>query len=273
MSTDQTTNQITVGELAARFLEQCGVKAAFGVISIHNMPILDAFHRRQQIRFVSARGEAGACNMADAYARVTGKLGVCVTSTGTGAGNAAGALIEAMTAGTPMLHLTGQIESDYLDRDLGYIHEAPAQLAMLSAAGKAAFRIRNAETALATLREATRLAFTPPCGPVSIEIPIDIQAKLLPLPADLQPLPVNPVLAAPAEVRALAQSLQSAKRPLLWLGGGARAAGPAVERFVKMGWGIVTSVITTRSVDDLNLQVGSEVVALVKSTEVSIAKL
>ena len=242
MSTDQTTNQITVGELAARFLEQYGVKAAFGVISIHNMPILDAFHRRQQIRFVSARGEAGACNMADAYARVTGKLGVCVTSTGTGAGNAAGALIEAMTAGTPMLHLTGQIESDYLDRDLGYIHEAPAQLAMLSAAGKAAFRIRNAETALATLREATRLAFTPPCGPVSIEIPIDIQAKLLPLPADLQPLPFNPVLAAPAEVKALAQCLQSAKRPLLWLGGGARAAGPAVERFVKMGWGVVTSV-------------------------------
>jgi acetolactate synthase-1/2/3 large subunit len=242
MSKDQTTTKITVGELAARFLEQCGVKAAFGVISIHNMPILDAFHRRQHIRFVSARGEAGACNMADAYARVTGKLGVCVTSTGTGAGNAAGALIEAMTAGTPMLHLTGQIESDYLDRDLGYIHEAPAQLAMLSAAGKAAFRIRNAETALATLREATRLAFTPPCGPVSIEIPIDIQAKLLPLPADLQPLPVNPVLAAPAEVKALAQCLQSAKRPLLWLGGGARAAGPAVERFVKMGWGVVTSV-------------------------------
>ena len=69
--------------------------------------------------------------MADAYARVSGTLGVCVTSTGTGAGNAAGALVEAITAGTPMLHLTGQIESDYLDRDLGFIHEAPAQLAML----------------------------------------------------------------------------------------------------------------------------------------------
>ena len=242
MTPQHNAEQVTVGELAARFLEQCGVKAAFGVISIHNMPILDAFHRRQHIRFVSARGEAGACNMADAYARVTGGLGVCVTSTGTGAGNAAGALIEAMTAGTPLLHLTGQIESDYLDRDLGYIHEAPAQLAMLSAVGKAAFRIRNPETALATLREAARVAFTPPCGPVSIEIPIDIQAKLLPLPADLQPLPVHPVLAAPAEVKALAQHLKRAKRPLLWLGGGARSAGPAVERFVKMGWGVVTSV-------------------------------
>ena len=59
-----STAQITVGELAARFLELCGTQAAFGVISIHNMPILDAFNTRQKIRFVSARGEAGACNMA-----------------------------------------------------------------------------------------------------------------------------------------------------------------------------------------------------------------
>ena len=242
MTTSTPTSQITVGELAARFLEACGVKAAFGVISIHNMPILDAFHRRQQIRFVSARGEAGACNMADAYARVTGTLGVCVTSTGTGAGNAAGALIEALTAGTPLLHLTGQIESPYLDRDLGYIHEAPAQVAMLQAVGKAAFRIRNPETALATLREAVRLAFTAPCGPVSIEIPIDVQGLLIDVPPEMSPLPVAPVVAQASDVLALAERLRTAKRPLLWLGGGARAAGPAVDRFVKMGWGVVTSV-------------------------------
>ena len=242
MTTSTPTSQITVGELAARFLEACGVKAAFGVISIHNMPILDAFHRRQTIRFVSARGEAGACNMADAYARVTGTLGVCVTSTGTGAGNAAGALIEALTAGTPLLHLTGQIESPYLDRDLGYIHEAPAQVAMLQAVGKAAFRIRNPETALATLREAVRLAFTAPCGPVSVEIPIDVQGLLIDVPAEMSPLPVAPVVAPAAEVLALAERLRAAKRPLLWLGGGARAAGTAVDRFVKMGWGVVTSV-------------------------------
>jgi acetolactate synthase-1/2/3 large subunit len=240
--TTTTASRITVGELAARFLESCGVRATFGVISIHNMPILDAIHRRGEIRFVSARGEAGACNMADAYARVTGTLGVCVTSTGTGSGNAAGAMVEALTAGTPLLHLTGQIESPFLDRDLGYIHEHPAQLAMLQAVGKAAFRIRNAETALATLREAVRLAFTPPCGPVSIEIPIDIQKQLLDLPADLEPLVVIPVAPIDASVRALADRLQSARRPLLWLGGGARGARSAVERFVKMGWGVVTTV-------------------------------
>jgi acetolactate synthase-1/2/3 large subunit len=232
----------TVGELAVRFLEQCGTRAAFGVISIHNMPILDAFYKRQKIRFVSARGEAGACNMADAYARVSGTLGVCITSTGTGAGNAAGALVEALTAGTPMIHLTGQIEAEYLDRDLGFIHEAPAQLAMLQSVSKAAFRIRNAQTALATLREAARLAQTPPCGPVSIEIPIDVQKAMLDLPADLWPLDLTPQPVAPARLDALAERLRGARRPMLWLGGGARGASAAAARFVRMGWGIVSSV-------------------------------
>ena len=113
---------ITVGAAVSRFLEACGVQAAFGVISIHNMPILDAFHEGGKIRFVMARGEAGATNMADAYARTTASLGVCVTSTGTGAGNGAGAMVEALTAGTPLLHLTGQIETAYIDRELAYIH-------------------------------------------------------------------------------------------------------------------------------------------------------
>ena len=237
-----TAQRITVGELAVRFLEASGVKTAYGVISIHNMPILDAMHQRGQVRFVSARGEAGACNMADAAARVSATWGVCITSTGTGAGNAAGALVEALTAGTPMLHLTGQIESQYVDRDWGYIHEAPAQLDMLSAVSKAAFRIRDAQSALSILREAHRLAHTPPCGPVSIEIPIDVQAQLLDLPADVSPLPLAPLTPSAAQLDALAAQLQSAQRPLLWLGGGARHAGAAVQRLIDMGWAVVTSV-------------------------------
>ena len=241
-TTEPAAHRITVGELAVRFMEASGVKTAYGVISIHNMPILDAMHQRGQVRFVSARGEAGACNMADAAARVSATWGVCITSTGTGAGNAAGALVEALTAGTPMLHLTGQIESQYVDRDWGYIHEAPAQLAMLSAVSKAAFRIRDAQSALSILREAHRLAHTPPCGPVSIEIPIDVQAQLLDLPADVSPLPLAPLTPSTAQLDALAAQLQSAQRPLLWLGGGARHAGAAVQRLIDMGWAVVTSV-------------------------------
>ena len=243
---------ISVGELTAAFLEQCGVTAAFGVISIHNMPILDAFGRRAEraqadgrpvpIRFVPARSESGAVNMADAHARVSGRLGVAVTSTGTAAGNACGAMVEALTAGTPLLHLTGQIGVPYLDQGLAYIHEAPEQLDMLKAVSKAAFRVRSAATALGTLREAVRVAMTSPCGPVSVEIPIDIQSAKIAVPASLAPAAVGVTAANTTELDHLAERLVHARRPLLWLGGGARHAGQAARRLLDLGFGAVTSV-------------------------------
>lgn len=234
-------SRVTVGAAIAAFLEECGVKAAFGVISIHNMPILDAFNERGKIRFVMARGEAGGTNMADAYARTTGSLGVCLTSTGTAAGNAAGAMVEALTAGTPLLHITGQIETPYLDRNLSYIHEAPDQLTMLKAVSKAAFRVRSVQTALATIKLAVQTALTAPTGPVSVEIPIDIQAALIATPTDLKPLPIAVAQPEAAALDALAERLAQARRPLLWLGGGARHAGAAVARLLALGFGVVTS--------------------------------
>ena len=233
--------QITVGGAIAAFLEQCGVKAAFGVISIHNMPILDAFGERGQIRFVPARGEAGGANMADAYARSTGGLGVCLTSTGTAAGNAAGAMVEALTAGTPLLHLTGQIETPYLDQSLSYIHEAPDQLTMLKAVSKAAFRIRSTDTALSTVKQAVQIALTPPMGPVSVEIPIDIQAALIDMPSDLKPLPIQRNEPSVHALDELAAQLKKARRPMLWLGGGSRGASKQVQRLLDMGFGVVTT--------------------------------
>ena len=215
----------TVGDVVAAFLDACGVSHAFGVISIHNMPILDAIARQGRIRFIGSRGEAGAVNMADAAARVGGCLGVAVTSTGTAAGNACGAMVEAQTAGTPVLHLTGQIERDYLDRDRAYIHEARDQLAMLHAVSKAAYRVWSPETALGTLKEAVRVALTAPAGPVSVEIPIDVQEATLDWPADLDPAPVEAPRPAPGAIDALADALADARRPMLWLGGGARHAG------------------------------------------------
>src|SRR5579872_4866018 len=235
------SKRATVGELVAAFLEECGVDTAFGVISIHNMPILDAFGRRNRIRFVPARGEAGAVNMADANARVRGGLGVAVTSTGTAAGNAAGALVEAQTAGTPLLHLTGQVETAYLDRNCAYIHEAKDQLGMLRAVSKAAYRASAPAEVLATLKQAVGAALTPPTGPVSVEIPIDVQESTVDMPTDLSPDPISPPEPDAGALDRLAERLAAARRPLLWLGGGARHAAAAVERLVEIGVGVVTS--------------------------------
>jgi acetolactate synthase-1/2/3 large subunit len=230
---------MTAGELVVEFLEHLEVKAAFGVVSIHNMPILDAMNRRGKLRFVPARGEAGALSMADAFARVSAGLGVAVTSTGTAAGNAAGGMVEALTAGTPLLHLTGQIDSPYLDRDLGFLHEARDQLGMLKAVSKAAFRILAPEDTLAVLEKAATTALTAPAGPVSIEIPIDVQQAQV----KQARLPQFAIKAAPPRgIEALAERLLEAKRPLLWLGGGARHAGVAVRSLVDLGFGVLTSV-------------------------------
>ena len=233
--------QIPVGAAIAEFLEHCGVKAAFGVISIHNMPILDAMDARGKVRFVMARGEAGAGNMADAFARSTSGLGVCITSTGPAAGNIAGSLVEAYTAGVPLLHITGQIETQYLDQNLSYIHEAPDQLTMLKAVSKAAFRVRSKETALSTIKRAVQVAQTAPTGPVSVEVPIDIQQSLIDVPVDWSPMPVAVLAPSAAAIDALADTLAKARRPLLWLGGGARHAGAAVQRLKALGFGIVST--------------------------------
>lgn len=233
--------EVTVGEAICALIEAWGITHAFGVISIHNMPILDPLGERGKVRYISARGEAGAVNMADAHARVTGGLGVAFTSTGTAAGNAAGALVEALTAGSPVIHITGQVPREHLDLGHAYIHEAPAQLQMLEAVSKKAFRIEHPDQTISVMLEAASCALSAPRGPVSVEIPIDVQAARITMPANLpQPNPQT-VKPRPADIARLADILAKARRPVLLLGGGAKGAGEAATRLANLGVAIVTS--------------------------------
>ncbi|GGX45227.1 thiamine pyrophosphate-binding protein [Saccharospirillum salsuginis] len=231
---------ITVGEAIARTLEAYAVTAVYGVISIHNLPIADALGRRDRIRFVPARGEAGSVTMADAHTRV-GSIGVALTSTGAGAGNAVGAMLEAMNAGTPLLHITGQVEKDYLDRDAGFIHETRDQMGFLSACSKSAYRVCTPEQAVPLLHRALQDALTAPCGPVSLEIPIDIQAAKIDWveTAPVQGRP-NPVL-TDYQLDQLADKLQTARRPVLWVGGGALGAETEVRRLADLGVAVLST--------------------------------
>jgi acetolactate synthase-1/2/3 large subunit len=221
------------GDIIYRALRQAGVECVFGIISIHNMPIYDAIARQGGLRAVPARSEPGAVNMADGYSRATGKLGVAITSTGTGAGNAAGALVEAQTNFTPLLHLTGNIDSAYLDKGKMYIHECKDQLGMLKAIGKAAYRVHSLETLEATVRTAIAEALEFPQGVVSVEIPIDIQKAALSHPLELHiPPKGNKGSREETEypaVEPLAKLLRGAKRPLIWAGGGVISSGAHAE--------------------------------------------
>lgn len=232
---------ITVGEALARTLEQYGVTTLYGIISIHNLPIADAIGQRGKLHFVPARGEAGAVTMADAHGRFSG-LGVALTSTGAGAGNAVGALLEAMNAGTPLLHLTGQVEKAWLDADSGFIHEARDQLGFLRASSKAALRVHSPQQAVAVVHRAIQLAQTPPCGPVSVEIPIDIQNSQIPVTLVTAAVgPLSPPAAPDRVINDLAERIRGARRPLLWVGGGALGCEAAVSRLADAGVMVISS--------------------------------
>ena len=161
------------GDILVQVMKDAGVDVAFGVISIHNLPLVQAVDR--ELRFVPMRHEAAVINAADAYARTTGRIGVALTSTGTGAGNAAGSMLEALTAGSRVLHVTGNINVDLIGEGKGAYHEVPRQLAMLQAVSAHAIRIQTARQARAVLTEAVDLLSTPPFGPVSVDWPIDLQ--------------------------------------------------------------------------------------------------
>ncbi len=240
-STTSAQADEAVGDAVARALADFGVTTVFGVISIHNMPILDAIARQERIRFVPARGEAGAMNMADAFARVSRSLGVVITSTGTAAGNAAGSQVEALTAGAPVLHITTQVDREFMDRDRAAIHDVPRQPDMLKAVSKHYLRVNEPAAAIDTLIEAARIALTAPTGPVTIEIPVDVQRiKIAPRTLAGMP-PIALRVPDPGQLDALAARVRVAKRPLLWLGGGARGASMAATNLAARGFGVVTS--------------------------------
>ena len=244
-----------VGDLVSEFLYQMGVKDVFGVVSVHNIPMLDAIGRRNFIKMVPARGEMGAGHMADGYARATNGLGVVFTSTGPGAANVVGSLVESRFAGSPILHFTGQTATENLDKNQGTVHDVPDQLGMLKSISKKAIRISHADDVLAQLIEATTIALTPPMGPVSVEIPIDIQRTNIkrPLMLDQIKLPnINLQIGDTSTLDQIENIIRVSKRKILWVGNGGKFARNEVEQFIKMGFSVVTSTLGRGVVPESN---------------------
>ncbi len=249
------------GDLLAQFLRRNGVEVAFGVISVHNIPLVEAVASR--LRFVPVRHEAAAVNAADGYARASGGLGCAITSTGTGAGNASGSMIEALTAGTPLLHVTSNIPTEFLDAGGGFIHEFPAQPKMLEAVSSWSARISDCDLAPVVLAGAIGRALGEAPGPVSVEWPIDLQYASGSYEVDDSlGYTRNADSAVELDVEATEQAaklLASSRRPVLWLGGGARRAVPQVLAFAEMIGAAVLSSNSGRGVlpEDHELCIGN----------------
>ena len=237
----------TGGDVVVDVLARSGVDVVFGIPSVHNLPIYDAIRRDGRIRAIGARHEQGAVGAADGFARTTGRLGVCLTSTGPGAANAMGAQLEACVSSSPVLHLTGQIDSRFLGKHRGFIHEVPDQLAMMATLSKASHRPQSPGAIAAAITQAVVEAMTSRRGPVSVEIPIDFQYASPVLeegPVQLAGSPTSAATPEGGEVARAAEIIAGSRRPIVWAGGGVPAAGAVEEVQLlvrRLGAGLLTS--------------------------------
>lgn len=235
----------TVAEAIVKELVAAEVEAVYGIVSIHNMPIIDAIYREGSIRIVTARGESGAVNMADAYARATGKMGVVITSTGTGAGNTAGSLAETWNASTPLLHITGEADSMTIGLDKRYIHEAKDQQKMMEGVSKSSYLLKDPKQITPLLRKAIQETTTVPCGPVTISIPTNFQPQIIPKTQliDVQRWATDSSVQLPSDVVEL---ISKAKRPVVWAGHGVVKAGGS-EQLRQLVDQIKPAILTSES--------------------------
>jgi acetolactate synthase-1/2/3 large subunit len=221
---------MTGGQAAVAMLKLHGVDTIFGLPGVQLDGIFDAlYEEREAIRVVHTRHEQATAYMADGYARVTGKEGVCLVVPGPGLLNASAGLATAYACNSPVLCLTGQIRSDLIGRGRGLLHEIPNQLGVARSVTKHAARAMTPQEIPATIREAFRHLRSGRPRPVEVEIPPDIlltrdDVALLPATGPREQPAGDPDL-----VERAAKLLGQAHSPLIYAGGGVVRAGASAE--------------------------------------------
>ena len=215
-------------DLIADALAQMEVEHVFAIVSIHNMPILDAINRLGKTQIIDVRHEQAGTHAADGYARASGKLGVMIASTGPGTSNTVTGLYEAQYGSSRVLVITGQAETAFYGKGLAYVHEAEKQVPMLASVCRRVESPRSPSQLGAALQTVLNDMYTGRGAPGALEIPIDIQYATnqpitLTLPSNAQFVPNEKGL--DRVVDALSQS----RRRILLVGGGAIAAGAHAE--------------------------------------------
>ncbi|MBS0388077.1 MAG: 5-guanidino-2-oxopentanoate decarboxylase [Proteobacteria bacterium] len=219
----------TLGSFLVESLEAHGVQHVFGIPGVHNIELYRGLSAAR-IRHVTGRHEQGLGFMADGYARVARRAGVCFTITGPGLTNIITAMGQAYGDSIPLLVIASENRSGEIGTGRGYLHELPDQLGVAARVSGSSRRIgKPAELPDAIAAAFDGFASSRP-RPAYIEIPRDLMtqdASGLPQPAAAA-APAPPVASAQALADAAAR-LRAAKAPLILAGGGALAAGAELK--------------------------------------------
>jgi acetolactate synthase-1/2/3 large subunit len=221
-------------------LEQQGVDVMFGIPGGTTMPVYDDL-LDSNIRHVLVRHEQCAAHMADGYARATGRIGVCISTSGPGATNLVTGVATAYIDSSPILVITGQVPTPVIGNQA--FQEADT-FGLMMPVTKHNYRILDPEDLPEAVVRGMAIATTGRYGPVHIDLPKDVMMQEVPDEMIRMKYPVDPHPEDLSELPAAIRLLKTAERPLIMVGGGCVWAG-AHREIVKLAERLKAPITTT----------------------------
>ena len=229
-------NPITGAEALMRSLEHQGVTTIFGYPGGSIMPVFDALYdHRQTLNHILVRHEQGATHAAQGYARVSGRVGVCLVTSGPGATNTITGIADAMIDSTPLVVIAGQVGTGFLGTDA---FQEVDLVGVTQPISKWSYQIRRAEDVAWAVARAFYIAQSGRPGPVVLDFAKNAQTektKYVPVKVDYirsyQPVPDMD----PEAIRQAADLINAAERPLVLVGQGVELGGaqPELRAFIE----------------------------------------
>ncbi len=211
--------QMTGAEVMVRCLAEEGVSTVFGYPGGAILPFYDAL-RDSEIQHILVAHEQGAAHAADGFARASGKVGVCIATSGPGATNLVTGLATAFLDSIPVVAITGQVPTVMIGRDAFQEVDITGITMPIT---KHNFLVKDPAHLAQTLRLAFQMAKTGRPGPVLVDVPRDVQTALIDYEAGVLP-PVIEDEPTENEIAACVEALAKAERPVMLIGGGVISA-------------------------------------------------
>ncbi|MGR6320671.1 thiamine pyrophosphate-binding protein [Micromonospora soli] len=233
--------QVTGGAAVIDSLVAHGVRDVFGIPGTHNLELY-RYLPASDIRHVVTRHEQGAGYAADGYARVGGRPGVFITTSGPGITNAVTALATSYADSVPTLAVSPGPPRGTVGADVGWLHEVKNQQAALEAVCGRSIRVEHADEIPEVVAAIFEQFATGRPRPIHLEIPVDVlegEWNRRPAPVRSLPAPVRPGRAA---IEAIAVAIAAANRPVVLAGGGARRAAGEIRAMAEYGIPVLTTV-------------------------------
>ena len=240
--TKRSGAQVLVESLARE-----GIEMVFGVPGNQNMPVFDALYHHPRVAHRVVRHEQTASFMADGYARASGRIAAVLSLPGPGVTFAYTGLAEAYTDSSPILLLASQINREDINQDKGILHELTGQQKILAPIMKFGERVTKVESIPGAVHRAVAALRSGRPRPAQLEIPRDVQLETVEWPDEPSvPPPAQQKRAcAPLEaVESASSALLSAKRPMIYAGGGVISSG-ASDVLVRLAERLGAPVLTS----------------------------